>query len=440
MLRRISLFFPLIFLWTSTSFTSDLSISFEEFKKRLGSVFDDDQLTDLRSHLPADFDVWGYDVGDFSGDSVADLAVSVKPKGPRGKTVEVYFFVSGANGFLEASKLTVSYFEIPIEVAFTIEKGICFMTRKERNHHWFITGYRFHNGSFLLVDRFEVGRRQVGSDGKAEIGYEVYDNFQTLASSESFFNPANGKLFLGAKYYTFPVYRVSRKLLPEFVAAIEDTSGKYIISGKEDWQGPRDLSFSAKVVSDDSALYCYVSVTDDSLVIANDSLNSSDRIELWFDLRASRMNPSSGSAPNFRLQPDGDVMSITVSPGDFRTKRPRANIVLRKEPTELQQAGIKAISVTSTKTREGYALRIKLPYPLFNSMIAPQVLGFTLQVHDVDGPISGGTRTSVATSQLREWDPSTFGVLRFITDRAFYGEVRNLAIEALLTRIHEVGI
>ncbi|MEK6571527.1 MAG: hypothetical protein AABZ61_09165, partial [Bacteroidota bacterium] len=301
---------------------SDYSISFEEFKKRLEGVFDEEQFRDLRYHLPEEFAIWGYDVGDFSGDDELDVALSVRPKDFKEKNVQVFFFVNSEQGFIEASKLTVGYFEIPIEVGFTIEQGICFMTSKERDHHWFITGYTYRKGSFLLVDRFEVGRQLVGPEGKAEIGHEIYDNYLTLASRESFFNVANGKLFLAAHYYTFPVYRTERRLLPDFVTTLTDTSGKYFITGKEDWGGPADLGFSARFEYNDSTLFCSVNVVDDSLVVGTDSLNNGDRVGLWLDLKATRMNPSTGTAPNFRLQPDSGVLLMSISPGDFKEKRP----------------------------------------------------------------------------------------------------------------------
>jgi hypothetical protein len=435
----LSLLF-LVLIPSQVQALSEYSISFEEFKKRLEGVFTEEQFKDLRAHLPEEFEIWGYDVGDFSGDKESDLAISVKRKDLKGNKVQVFFFISNGPEFIEASTLQVGYFEIPIEVGFTIEHGICFMTSKERDHHWFITGYTFHNGSFILVDRFEVGRQSIGADNKAEIGREVYDNYQTLASKESFFNVANGKLFLSAHYYTFPAYRTTRKPLPDFVTSLQDTSGKYFVSGKENWGGPRDLSFSAKLACDDSALYCLVNVIDDSLVLGNPDVTDGDCVDLWFDLKATRINPFSAAAPNFRLQPDSNVMSMSISPGDFKGKRPRVDLTLRRDLTDLQQHGIKTIGVVSTKRAGGYALRIRIPFSLFGDTKPPSVLGFTIDVNDVDGSNGDVKKTRLATSQLRDWDPSTFGLLRFIPERESYGEVRNLFIEGLLKRIRDVGI
>jgi hypothetical protein len=433
------LFFFFLFLSRSLAF-SEYSISFEDFKKKLNAVFSEEQFRLLRDHLPKEFEIWGYDVGDFSGDGNLDLAISVKPKDMKENKVQVFFFVNGGSEFIEASTLQVGYFEIPIEVGFTIEHGICFMTNKEKDHHWFITGYTFHNGSFVLVDRFEVGRQSIGVDNHAEIGYEVYDNYQTLASTESFFNVANGKLFLGAHYYTFPAYRTNRKPLPDFVTTLQDTSGKYFVSGKENWRGPKDLSFSAKLTYDDSALYCFVNVIDDSIVFGKPEITDGDCVDLWFDLSATRMNLSSGAAPNFRLQPDSNVMAMSISPGDFRANRPRVLLLLRKDPSDLQKQGIRLISVTSTKRPGGYVLQVRIPFFLFGETKPPSFLGFTIDVSDIDSSIGVAKKKRIATSQLRDWDPSTFGVVRLIPERESYGEVRNLSIEKLLKRIQNVGI
>lgn len=438
--RFVAFLFGFVLLTSCSTAFSDYSISFEEFKKKLEGVFTEEQFKDLRTHLPEQFEIWGYDVGDFSGDDEFDLALSVKPKDLAGKKVQVFFFINDGTDFIEASTLEVGYFEIPIEVGFTIEHGVCYMTSKEKDHHWFITGYTFHNGSFVLVDRFEVGRQLIGADNTAEIGHEIYDNYQTLASREDFFNVSNGKLFLGAHYYTFPVYRTTRKPLPDFVTCLQDTSGKYFVSGKENWGGPTDLSFSTKLAYDDSSIDCMINVIDDSLVVGGPDVTDGDCVSLWLDLKASRINHSSGSAPNFRLQPDSNVMLMSISPGDFKTKRPRLDLVLRKDPTDLQQHAIKSISVLSTKRVDGYSLRVHIPFSLFDDMKPPAVLGFTVDVNDVDGNAGDATKARLATSQLREWDPSTFGVLRFIPGRESYGEVRNLSVERLLKRIQDVGI
>ena len=440
MTKVLPLIIALLLCPVVTHASSDYSISFEEFKKRLEGVFDEVQFSDLRSHLPEEFEIWGYDVGDFSSDEDPDVALSIRPKDLREKKVHVFFFVNDGKAFIEASRILVSYFEIPIEVGFTIEHGVCFMTNKEKDHHWFITGYTFLSGSFLLVDRFEVGRQALGPDQSEEIGYESYNNYLSLASSESFFNVANGKMFLKTLFYTLPAYRERRRLLPDFAADLRDTSEKYFLSGKELWKGANDLNFSTRAFYDDSSLTCFVNIVDDSLVVNQPDTSESDRAVFWIDAKGNRVNPSTGGAPNFRLQPDSNVMSISVSPGDFKAKRPRVSLVLRKDPSELQKKGIKGISVLSTKKANGYTLRVRLPFALFDFKKEPTSLGFTLEVIDVDGINSQSKKSCLATSQLREWDPSTFGVLRFISDRSAYGVVRNLAIENLLKRIEEVGI
>lgn len=439
MLKKRIFTLILLVLPISAHSSSNYAISFEEFKKRLAGVFDAQQFNDIRKHLPGDFEIWGYDVGDFSDDGEPDVALSVKLPKDKKKELLVYFFVSDGPSFIEAKRISVRYYEIPIEVGFTIEKGVCFMTRKERNHHWFIVGYAFRNGSFVLVDRFEVGRRAIGSDGN-EIGYEIYDNYVSLSSSESFFNVANGKTFLKALFYTFPSYRLGRRMLPDFAAGIRDTAAKYFLSGKEFWDGTRDLGFSARFAHDDSALYCFVDVTDDSLVVVSSTRGDGDQVELWFDLLGNRLNPSSGPAPHFRFQPDENILCVSVSPGDFKRNRPRVNLILRREPSEDQRRGINQIGVTSRRKVDGYALHIKIPFSVFDLVTPPSLLGFTLVVKDVDRTATPLVTKSLATSQLREWDPSSFGVLRFVGDREAYGEVRNFNVERLLSRMKDVGL
>ncbi len=436
-LRFLSFF--LVFFSSSAGF-ADLSISFEELKKNLQNIFTEDQFTDLRGHLSAQFEIWGYDAGDFSGDGLPDLALSIRVKGNPEKKVSVYFFVNGGKNFIVAKSMEVEYYEIPIEVGFTVEHSICFMTQKVVQHHWFISGYTYKDGNFILVDRYEVGRRYVDQGQKVEIGYEVYNNYVNLKSSESFFNTTNGKVYLKTQYYTFPAYRIGKNLPWEYFNTVSDTSTKYFLSRKEGWKGPQDLNFTSSLYYDERYLYCFIDVVGDTLVVSGENLTDNDHVQLWFDVNPTRINAGNGTAPNFRIQADDNIYLLSIMPGNNRSIKPKVHFSLRKEPTVLQRNGIREIKLLTEKTQAGYTLQLKIPYAVFDRSSLPEYIGFTIQVNDVDGQNGAVRRTSMATSQLREWDPSSFGAIRFLPDHKFYGEVHNLVLDEILKRMKEIGL
>jgi hypothetical protein len=107
--QSLLLFFLFVLLPSGALALSEYSISFEDFKKKLEGVFTEGQFKDLRSHLPSDFEICGYDVGDFSGDGELDLAISVKAKDVKEKRVQVFFFVNNGPEFIEASTFQVGF-------------------------------------------------------------------------------------------------------------------------------------------------------------------------------------------------------------------------------------------------------------------------------------------------------------------------------------------
>ena len=76
-------------------------MTFEEFTPKLQPYFAEELISDVKDAMPqgAEFRVWGWDVGDFTGDGYNDLALSVNILGTRKKECHVYLF-GDIDGFL----------------------------------------------------------------------------------------------------------------------------------------------------------------------------------------------------------------------------------------------------------------------------------------------------------------------------------------------------
>ncbi|MGA2298584.1 MAG: hypothetical protein ABSG15_13645, partial [FCB group bacterium] len=66
---------------------------FAELAKKLEPYYDEDMIADIKKQLPqgSDYSIWGWDIGDYSGDGNNDLAVSIKIAGEKKRVSQVYF-------------------------------------------------------------------------------------------------------------------------------------------------------------------------------------------------------------------------------------------------------------------------------------------------------------------------------------------------------------
>jgi len=438
----------------------DESITFDGFVRKVGIAFTDELLDDLRKKLPEDFLIWGYDVGDFSGDGKYDIVMSIKPKHYKGKKLQVHFFINRGDSVLDVKTMDVSYHDIPLEVGFTIERGVCFMTTKLAEYNWLIRGYTFSNGSFILVDRYEATRLFQSAEKRLQVGYETYFNYRNLLSNENFFNPVNNSSYAKIDYYTFPAYRKGRGIFKDYAAVVADTTDRFILAGKEHWKGSADLSFASRAYYDSTMMCFSIDVVDDSIVTTNPAyVDENDYVQLWFDCGVGhKVEVAGDSAVSFRNKPDSSLYTLTISLGNFSTEKPKVKFVTRFRLSEIQLRALTQMEVSVERTGNGYSLDIQIPYRVFgytsgaSGAMIPQFhkrdrlglisypIGFTAVVHDADDAKNPNDETVMATSKLEQWNPLTFGVLRFIPDGEYYGEVVNLFLPSILRRIREVGL
>ncbi len=420
---------------------SNESITFDEFVRRVDIAFTDELFKDLRKKLPTDFAIWGYDVGDFSGDGKYDIAVSIKPKHYAEKKLQVRFFLNQGDSVLDLRTMDVSYHSIPLEVGFTTENGVCFMTTKLGDYNWLIRGYTYYNGSFILVDRYEATRLFPSVAKQWQVGYETYINYRNLLSDENFFNAVNNSGYAKLNYYAYPAYRKGRAIFKDYATAVVDTTDKFILAGRDHWKGASDVSFASRACYDSSAIRFSMEVIDDSVVTSNVNPDGNDYVQLWFDCGAGhKVEVPEDSGVTFRDKPDSTLYALTISLGNFSAERPKVKLISKSELSDLQLSALSEMEVTVERLANGYSVDIRIPPRVFGITSLARPLGFTAVVHDADSALDPDDVTIMATSKLEPWNPSSLGVLQFIPDGEYFGEVTNLVLPSLLARIAAVGL
>ena len=132
----------LFFVFTPKSFSQE-QIDFEEFMGMVSQTFTEDQLDEMSYQLPWDIKVCSYAYGDFSNDGTTDIVLSVIEKDVTPPhSVDVYVLKSiGDETYQVVEKRNYKYFEIPLEVAFLVQNGECYITHRD-DDNWYFTGFK----------------------------------------------------------------------------------------------------------------------------------------------------------------------------------------------------------------------------------------------------------------------------------------------------------
>jgi hypothetical protein len=141
-----------IFIIAVNSLFSQSGSRFPDFAKKLEYYFHKDLIADLQKSLPqgVNYTIWGWDVGDFSGDGNYDVAFVVRLASERKRLVQVYLFVD-MDGFLtQVAKFPYKFIETPLEVGIIIKSNACLITKKNKQFNWSIRGQFFGRQSCAL--------------------------------------------------------------------------------------------------------------------------------------------------------------------------------------------------------------------------------------------------------------------------------------------------
>lgn len=442
----LPLFFVTLFLCQTTPVEAQSGMTYEEFVRKIEPYFADDLISDIRAALPqgSHYRIWGWDVGDFSGDGIYDLALTVNILGTRKKECIAYLFVDNEGFLVNITAMPFQYVELPLEIGVVIRNGTCSITQKRRADDWVIRGYRFEGGSVVLVDEFV-------SDKRGMLGHETFTSYNTLETREQFLD-SDGDPVFAIEYLTIPCYSRSRQVHAGFLSEVSVEGVSYVREGAFWWSGPSDASFRARAVFDDEFLYLRVNVADSTIVTGWCDTCAADRLEIWIDMSQPESSQTSRyiskidrSVVSARVFSDSGLYAFSIRIGDFGEKRPSIRVKTTDELDPDQEAAIKLVRVVTTPRSDGYVVKVRIPFRLLGFERAPiddrviTELGFTIALYDVDNEFRPEETTILSTSPLDPLNPSTYGAIRFIPDGKWYGETTNIYTSAVLSALRELG-
>jgi hypothetical protein len=421
--------------------------------------------------------VWGLAIGDFSNDSLPDVALSLYDKNIANNIVHLYLFENVKNQQLaNRYDKPIPYIESPIEVGLSIDGSVVTVTQKAGDEQWSQMGYSIESGDVALIDRFETQRDDAANSKARAIGHEVYRNYETLRTREEYYTTSSDDALLRTAYFTLPSYQRLREVYPGYGHILSDTSSAFILSGGTFRKDAKDLSIRGiQTAYNDDYLYLSMRVRDDYVLGGP----TGDRVTLIFDTkytgdrlnRDRRVVSKEGGAPTFRTTLDSCVTSITFNLplGGGRVQQ----ITTSHLAAQTQQEGLKGVIAqmtydTERSTPTGYILSVRIPFSFLNFETNPArfyehpmppsgsnetgaelatlagigdaaTLGFTALIYDVDDTQHANEVTLEATSQYEQGNPSTFGTMVLEPSSLYYGEVHPTYLNALRSQLSSAG-
>lgn len=434
--------------FTSSTAHAQSGMEYEEFAHKLELYFDKELVGDIKQQLPqgAEYRIWGWDVGDFSGDGNNDVAFTLRLQNDKRRQVTVYLFAD-IDGYLNnVASYQNTFVDLPLEVGIVIKNNACYVTRKRKQFDWAIRGYRYSSGSVLLMDEFTTSRIE-------KFTHENYRNYQNLRNNERFIQTTNNDVAFSSDWLAIPCYPRGEQIYKGYASTAEVNTVDFVTKGAFYWTGEEDCSFTVRSAYDDNFLYMNIAVRDDAITTARCDTCPADYIDIWFDANTrdssegSRTFSRKGKQLSFRSAADSNIYRITVNLGDFLEKRPSVNVSSTEaEDAETQQR--KAVQQITKKVGlrpNGYIVKIRIPFSLLGYVKAPveekgiTEIGCAVAVHDIDNEYRPEEESTIATSQLQSMNPSSFGALVLVPQDQFYGESTNIFADALVKYLGDLG-
>lgn len=443
MLRMILIWALLVV--ASVSAEAQSGVSFSELRTRLAPYFADELIDDLQESMPkgSEYRVWGWDVGDFTGDGNLDVAFSINVLGMRRKECVVYLFAD-VDGFLvNVASYRVPYVTLPLEVGVVIKNTTCYVAQKRKDEDWTMTGYRFVGGSVVKVDDFVTNTVQA-------FAHESYRNYQSLETSERYV--LQSKPTFQTSFITIPCYERGRQVFAGIVPEATVGTIEHVRSGSFWWSDANDASFRARLVYDDQFLYVRVAVQDSHVVTGWCDTCPADRLELWFDVtppadesNGRYLSKVSGKTLKVRSEADSGLYAFSVTIGDFQDVRPTVKVRTTDELSAVQDEAASQVRVVTSQRSDGYIVKVRIPFTLLGYDRPPlreqqlTELGCTIALYDVDNDFRADEVTMVASSAIQPMNPSTYGSLCFVPTGLWYGETSNIFADDVLNSLRELG-
>lgn len=424
---------------------SQSGMKFAEFMQRLDPYFDKALIEDIRKQLPqgTDYTIWGWDVGDFSGDGFYDVAFGIRLAGDRTRRVQAYMFAD-IDGFLrKVGQFDYSFVDIPMEVGFVIKNKTCFITQKYKQFNWSITGYTFDNG--ILMKRDEFVTKKLG-----ELTRETYTNYINSEFNDRYILTKNGDEKLNRTYCMIPSYYRGKLIYKGYTGKVTVSRVENVPEGAYYWSGDDDLSYEISSAYDDENMYFTLKVNDDQIVVQKCDTCIADFMDVWinvneFGVLNDSLGAVSGTKISFQNKADSGIYKLSIYPGNFTDIPAYVKVSTNDELDVSQKADARSIRAISNYTDKGYVVKFKIPFSTLGiDFFEPTdskfyQLGFTVSVTDYDNEFRPEEYTVMTSSPLSPFDPSTYGKLIIVPREQWWGESSNIYNEDIIRNLLDYG-
>lgn len=432
----------LTILFLSPIMTFSQGMTFDQFANKIQKYFDNKLIADLETALPPEggYQIWGWDVGDFTGDGYYDVAFSVRYKSDKGKIIRAFMFADIEGYLKQVATFKYEFFEIPLEIGVVIRDNNCYITQKHKQFNWTIWGYSFQNGNLIKVDEFNTER-----DGK--FTKESYRNYVTLRNNEKYMKTTSGDIDYKIVFVTLPSYPRGKIIYDGYANKIYNNEVKYVSKGAFDWKGAEDASFKISSSYDSEFVYFSIDILDDKVVSPDCDECVGDYVDIWIDSKPLETDKVYYFL-NRKIELSEDKLegyfNIAIHPGDFFEKMPSVQLRTSDKDNAKVKEASQTINASSTLTDNGYNIRVKLPITLIglNSIDAKKFyeVPCTFIVHDFDNSFRPEEESQIATTNSDANDAPSYGTLLIVPPDKWYGSVKNIYTDKILNYLGKYGL
>lgn len=323
---KIKHFIYILFLFIATNISfAQSGMNFSDLYKRLEPYFDDAMINDVKNQLPqgSKYKIWGWDVGDFSGDTYPDLAITIKLSSDKQKISHVYLFVDLDGYLTNVSEFKYKYFELPLEIGVVIRFDKCYITKKIKKYNWLIKSYKFDNGVLILNEIYET-------EQKGKYTHQKTTNYQTLQTIDKYIVTNNNDLALYSNYLSIPSFLRSRIIFKGYKTQAFSNYIDFVNKGAYYWKGDKDCSFYVSSAYDNHFLYMTIKVNDDFITQPLCDTCASDYAEVWFDVSLKALSSNRFVEKKGNKLFSGKKVKEEFSLSKFSPAILRANVLISK--------------------------------------------------------------------------------------------------------------
>jgi hypothetical protein len=423
-----------LLLFGNLCFGNEEFLNKTEFFIKLSKNFSFNQLETIYKLLPDDIQVWGYDIGDYSGDKNDDLAFSYRSSTDSKKNMNIMFFINQIDSFFLASSFTMKYSSLPIEIGFSIQNMECQVTHKVDEGFWEIKSYSMINGNFVMTGFYESKNELIKGSRRKFLGYEKSFNMRNSIASENYYDLITGKKYFKRKYFIIPCYKNNRRIFKDYTTTMFDTNSTFITYGYLNWKDENDLSISFRSTYDDSGFIFTYIIKDDTL-LTNSKNGVADHLNLWFDNAPQNLIFTKRDGVYVREGQDENIHKIEIN----------FDNIIMKSTCNNSEAISKSLAdgVTlqySELTKNLYLCKIRVPFNVFGGDLSGYLTGFGWEYFDYDNLSTPEKYTVMSSSVLEAWNPASLGELLIIHDNDFYGKVINYELPKVIDYLKEYGL